>query len=367
MHVLLICNKKENLGDYNQVSAVAKLLAQEFPDVGSQSQITEIQVKPRERTKLLFAFFLKIHFWRYVGPSGRWAWLWKQLFTSQTDIGKLKPDVIVARLQSSEHAAAALKHWYSIPAFFVGEPENLDPTCFDLVFTTRDEPKFPNQVLLETAPSHLTVPGYVGEQVPAIEAANGPIWTFLIGGAKPCFPFSAEDVRHWIEFILKAHKEEGVRWCISTSRRTDPWMEEMMRSALDGTPAILDATWWSELPRETLATYIKHADLCFVTAESQSMISDCIALMTPVVGITALKAAEVAFDEGELRDAARITKFNSAKIRSGQLVTADSAQLYSAKSTELIIRKLQPISPNRTWSKLLITDVSKHIRKLKPA
>jgi mitochondrial fission protein ELM1 len=361
MHVLLICNKKANLGDYNQVAAVARLLTTEFAHIGSKTAITEIDISTRERTKPLFTYLVKSGFWRKVGPTGRFSWLWRNLFSTKAEFANLQPDAVVARLQSSEHAAIALKHWFSIPAFYVGEPIRVDPSLFDLVITTETSQPSRNLVLLETVPSHLFAADRTFENLPPLPTGSDtPIWTFLIGGGKPPYPFGNEDARCWVQFILEMHERHGIKWCISTSRRTSHPMEDYLRRALDGSDAVLDATWWHIAPQKTLAQFIQQASVCIVTAESQSMISDCLNFSKPVIAVTPINHPQPYLSPSDHRDQARIEKFLESLEQNDRIKRCRPDALISLDELHKLVHQIRTLEKEQRWDQIVRTAVANY-------
>ena len=74
----------------------------------------------------------------------------------------------------------------------------------------------------------------------------------------------------------------GVRWLISTSRRTGRAAEDALFAAL-APHNVAYAVWWSRREERILGDLMGAAERLFVTVDSMSMISECIAAAKPLI------------------------------------------------------------------------------------
>lgn len=289
MSVLMIYNSPENIGDRNQAYAVSQVLARELVSCSGPCAIQIARIDARHKVQPLIPLLARMHILRILGPIGPAARIWQNLFPSDTSIHR-KPSVIVSRLGKAEYASVALAEYFAVPNIHVGEPRRLPETLFSLIVSTSDTRESKNRIYLETVPSHL-FPDQIqrdGKEIRRRIGAAGStrIWTLLVGGDAEDFRYTDSDWRALGSFIRKAAKEHGITWLISTSRRTGSHVEELLRETIGNDGGIADATWWSREPRSTLAAYIGASDACVVTADSQSMISNCVAAARPVYAFT---------------------------------------------------------------------------------
>ena len=74
----------------------------------------------------------------------------------------------------------------------------------------------------------------------------------------------------------------GVRWLISTSRRTRRTGEDALRESL-APDNVAYAVWWSQREERILGDLMGAAERLFVTVDSMSMISESIAAAKPLI------------------------------------------------------------------------------------
>ena len=356
MHVLLIFNKPENLGDLNQCRAVAELLAESFPGSSKTQKVSSAIVRARPRTRLLFKVLESLGCWKIIGPGGRLDKVFTNLFRTNHGFEE-RPDVIVSRLPSSEHAAVALKTWFGVPAILVGHARLLKDSDFDAVITTNEGRVSSNEIVLETVPTQLTLqngntsdPSFNEKE--ALDV-NAPVWCFLVGGGNAAYPYTDRDYRAWVTFMEQAHQVLGIRWLISTSRRTSSFAEQFLRHSLEGTPQLLDATWWHSGSRKTLRAYIDRAKLCLVTAESESMLSDCISFLKPVVGVRPDTAPESVLGFADQRDQERIERFLSKVQARRRAFVCHSSELEREILEKGRTETVQPLTLADRWDKVV--------------
>jgi mitochondrial fission protein ELM1 len=352
MHVLMIFNKPENLGDLNQCRAVAQLLAHDLSGRSEEYEITAISLRARPRTRWLFNTFRRIGIWRIIGPGGIFETIFFHFFRSDAQAIK-KPDIIVARLPSSEHAAVALKTWFQVPAVLVGRARSLSDADFDAVITTDEIPVADNTIMLETVPTQLTLKNQAPlESLLEVEQGSQTqtgVWCFLVGGGSAPYPFSERDYHAWVMFMEQAHRKLGIRWLVSTSRRTSLRAEEFLRTALDGTSTLIEATWWHDKPRKSLRNYIERATVCVVTAESESMLSDCVSFSKPVVAVRPDDGPAGRLNEAEQWDRERIERFLSKVVSRRRVWVCHSSELEGQLIAGYSIESIITLDPSERW------------------
>jgi len=74
----------------------------------------------------------------------------------------------------------------------------------------------------------------------------------------------------------------GIRWLLTTSRRTGAAAEALLQSNLDPA-ALAHAIWWSEKPEKQMLAILGRAERVFVTQDSVTMVTECVAAGCPVV------------------------------------------------------------------------------------
>lgn len=111
--------------------------------------------------------------------------------------------------------------------------------------------------------------------------AEGPYWAFLIGGDGGGFSYTSEDIRDIARCIGLAHERYGVKWLITSSRRTGIENEAYLKSLL--APEWVAATSWvgDEGPNHYRA-FLGMAERIVSTEDSQMMVAEAVAAGRPV-------------------------------------------------------------------------------------
>lgn len=199
--------------------------------------------------------------WMYAGlefPSGR-------------------PDLVITSGSGTIPLCRMITRVSRAPAVFLGEIHRPRADAFELVVAPVSL-GLPQELL---AP--LTQTGRTPEQAATAAHAwwpQGPpadCWTMVIGGDGKAHRFAPDE---WTQLGLamnEAARQAGVRWLITTSRRTGADNERRLREALD--PALVaEAIWWAEEPKRGLMAMVHAGGRVFVTRDSLTMISEVVAI-----------------------------------------------------------------------------------------
>jgi len=202
---------------------------------------------------------------------GRWMYRGLQLPPGS-------PDLIIS---SSSHTASLcrlLARMSGATSVFLGSIASWRRSQWMDILVVTAESDRPNALI---AP--LTQTGQTAAKAAAAAAARWPdevpanCWTMVIGGNGKNHEFEEHEWRALAKAMNQAARREGVRWLISTSRRTGARNESILREILD--PALIaEAIWWASDPQKGLAAYIHAGQRVFVTRDSMTMISEIIAV-----------------------------------------------------------------------------------------
>jgi len=77
-------------------------------------------------------------------------------------------------------------------------------------------------------------------------------------------------------------RREGIRWLVTTSRRTGAEAEARLRAGLDSA-VVAAAVWWAEKPEKKMQAFLGAAECVFVTQDSVTMVTEAVASGRPVV------------------------------------------------------------------------------------
>jgi len=109
-----------------------------------------------------------------------------------------------------------------------------------------------------------------------------PVWLLLVGGDGAGYRYQQQDWQRLTVSMAAMSRDLGVRWLLSTSRRTGAVAEAQLKQYISE-QILADAVWWAEQPRTVLMSYLGAADAVFCTADSFSMITEAVVAGSPVL------------------------------------------------------------------------------------
>lgn len=258
-------------GHVSQSEGLVAALAQRTP---IEPQV--VQTRPR------FGGFVRNLVRRRMGPDGsplspRFLKRW---LGCEPPAGQ--PDLIVASGGKSVFAARSLAVRHHAPLVFLGERKPYPSRWFHTVFTPSPVEADVHDVAVEMVPTGITPAKVEAAAAAWSERPQGRLWAMLIGGSSASHPYAADDWRALGAQMNVLSREHGIRWLVSTSRRTGSEAEANLRRSI-APDAIARAVWWSENPEKLMAPILGSADWVFVTQDSVTMVTEAIASGRPVV------------------------------------------------------------------------------------
>jgi hypothetical protein len=167
---------------------------------------------------------------------------------------------------------------------FYGSLRNFRPENFSLTLTSyAEDAKAANQRMTlkpnKLDPAAHPLPENLGKKPARI--------ALLVGGDATGITFTALDWDRLVEFLAATGREFGVRWLITTSRRTPDHVADRLalfaREAQNAVEAFIDVRRPGSPGADTL---IVVADAVVATADSSSMISEAVWARRPVLAVT---------------------------------------------------------------------------------
>jgi uncharacterized protein len=143
------------------------------------------------------------------------------------------------------------------------------------------------------APPHLQWPVTLvdidrGELADAAEALRSELnlghetyWAFLIGGDGGGFSFTTEDMQDIARCIQRAHEQYGVKWLITSSRRTGKENESYLKSLL-ASEWVAATSWVGDEGPNHYRAFLGLAEQIVGTEDSQMMVAEAVAAGRPV-------------------------------------------------------------------------------------
>lgn len=194
------------------------------------------------------------------------------------------PDLILSSGGKSVFAARSLAVRHNTPYILIGERKPYPATWFHTVLTPSSLETAACDVRMDFIPTKIT-------RTLVHEAASrwrgkpeGRLWAMLIGGRSRSHAFENQDWLQLADGMARLAQREGIRWMVTTSRRTGGEIESLLRQQLPS-DLIADAVWWNCKPEKKLAAYLGSAEAVFVTQDSVSMITEAVVSTRPVIAL----------------------------------------------------------------------------------
>ena len=264
-------------GHVSQSQGLVAALAEKIP-VGKR------QFECRPRINGFVRHLIRL-FW--MGKNGRPlpdSMLYELLGLERAKENEPAPDLIISSGGRSVFAARTLAVKHRVPFVFLGERKPYPPEWFHTVFTPSLLETAANDLRMDVIPTKIT-PEIVNQA--AADWSNKPsgrLWSMLIGGKSRSHDFRDADWEKLTIGMTELAKREGIRWLVTTSRRTGKEVEARLKNLLP--PEIVaDAVWWCHQAEKKFPAYLGAAEVIWVTQDSVSMVTEAVATNKPVVVI----------------------------------------------------------------------------------
>jgi len=193
-------------------------------------------------------------------------------------------DVVVSAGGNTAFANVLLARHLRRPNVFLGSRRRLPGRCFTAHLTLEPTNDASN-IVMTVAPSPSTGAEMATRGCSFVARhgmADERLWLMACGGdgaGKTYRPTHWRTLGDWMNDLAARH---GVRWLITTSRRTGRAAEDALRAAL-APDHVAYAVWWSRREERILGDLMGAAERLFVTVDSMSMISECVAAAKPLI------------------------------------------------------------------------------------
>lgn len=186
-----------------------------------------------------------------------------------------RPDVVIASCGDSAYLARLIGKFSGAVIVWTDEAKPFPSAWFDLNVVYRPATGAP-EISAPLVPN-LQTPEKLAEAAAAYWPEKIPeaCHTMLIGGTSRTHDFRDSDWETLAGEMNRHARACGVRWLVTTSRRTGPVAEKILRTRLD--PACVhEAVWWSENPKKAVSPFLHAAERVFATRDSLTMLSEAI-------------------------------------------------------------------------------------------
>jgi uncharacterized protein len=210
-----------------------------------------------------------------------------------------RPDLIVSAGGSTCAANAWLAAKLGVPNIFCGSIRSLRPDLFAGIVTAFDPPEA-HARYIRCVTAVAIDPAGVAEQGAAWRRRTNcqdRCWSLLAGGPGAGYVYRKEDWQRVGTALARISAQHGVRWLVSTSRRTGADGEAALFDGLD--PGLVAGSTRAAEGKSDISYHeiLGAAERHFVTEDSHMMITESIASGRPV---HTLQPEEFQTDEGNL-------------------------------------------------------------------
>ena len=195
-------------------------------------------------------------------------------------------DLVVSAGGETLPANAAAARLLGAPNVFCGRIRRLAPEHVSIVIAWLERhAALPNHLLaLPPSPFEVARP----DEPERLGPANRPrLAGALIGGNSGSVHYSAGDWERLTGFLRDSHRCHGIRWLVTTSRRSGPEITDALASlAAESDGPIERFIDYRVAGPGTLGQILAAVQAVLVTADSSTMITDAIGARLPTVGVT---------------------------------------------------------------------------------
>jgi mitochondrial fission protein ELM1 len=269
-------------GSPGHVSQSEGLVAALAAHIDLEKQVIETRPK--------FGGLMRMWVRRWMGPEGRGLsdrFLKKWL---GCDFPTTRPDLIITSGGKAVFASRSLAVKTGAPLVFIGERKPYPSEWFHTVLTPSPFETGVNDVPIEMIPTGMTPESVKSAAISWQERPDGELWAMIIGGASASHNFTDADWQSLGSQMNVLAEKHGIRWLVSTSRRTGARAEGLIKRALD-LNHVARAVWWAEKPEKKMAAFFGSAARVFVTQDSVTMVTEAVAAGQPVLVLRPEKTA----------------------------------------------------------------------------
>lgn len=194
-----------------------------------------------------------------------------------------RPDLIVSSGGKSVFVGRVLANRFTVPFVFIGERKPYPSIWFHTAFTPSPLERGVNDVGIDLIPTGVT-PEKVGKTGGQYQRQGVPVWAMIIGGPSKSHSYAQADWQNLAAGMNRLARDRGVCWVLTTSRRTGEEAESLLRNGIDS-DVLVDAVWWAEKPEKRMLSLLGAANCIFVTQDSVTMVTECVASGKQVVAL----------------------------------------------------------------------------------
>lgn len=204
-----------------------------------------------------------------------------RLFYRYNSLPQGMPDLVISGGGNTLFFNAALGARYKhVKNVYSGTLKHYKPERFFRIFTVVPLESVANNVVLDLPPAN--IPGAPDSQTETqpTDVAR-PCYCLLVGGEGAGYHYTVDDWVRLAEGMNRLSLEFGVRWLITTSRRTGRRAEQILEETIPES-VIRESVWYNKQPAKVVQRFLASASRVFCTEDSLTMVSEAIFSGKPV-------------------------------------------------------------------------------------
>lgn len=153
------------------------------------------------------------------------------------------------------------------------------------------------------------------------------VWAMIIGGDGAHCHYQKNDWKQLAEAMQVISLNEGIKWLVTTSRRTGLANEKILKSLIP-MDIIEEAVWYNHQPQKIMNAYLGRASMVFCTIDSMAMMSEAISSATRTIALRPEKSRlEERYQNAlnQLQQQQLLTVIEIEKFSKSNLSSPDSA------------------------------------------
>lgn len=194
------------------------------------------------------------------------------------------PSLIISSGGRTAFANRALALRTGAPNAFVGNPKPFPIDWFSAVLSPVPLPQ--GETILTGVVPNIVTPEDCASQARRYWGGAPParLWSLLIGGPSRNHLYAAQDWRDIANGVNTLAARHGIRWLISTSRRTGADAEAILEAEI-APEAVEELVLYSREPKRVVLPFLGAGERIFVTRDSLTMVSEAIMSGRPVTAL----------------------------------------------------------------------------------
>lgn len=207
-------------------------------------------------------------------PTALWRGLIRKLY--RLSIQRAEPLLVIGSGGKLSFLVAALNAYPEVTGVFIGSPRSLPTDYFGRLYTTDEniDSEHVRRMILPPAPhASATESQRSAARQGYGLASDSKVLAVLVGGDGAGCRYSLKDWRILAAAISGVAVSSGWHILLSTSRRTGPEAELMLKDLLSEL-CLQKAVWFGQQEERCVGSFLAAADAVLVTADSVSMIAE---------------------------------------------------------------------------------------------